>query len=92
MSDAATSQALSPPWEYRGRVYLVWKVTDVNNRDGVGWELEDVGPSPGRGIVLEVFKDDAEGGFMFTAFTDHPLPFELVHRFVAESAREIQAP
>jgi len=87
MSDAATSQALSPPWEYQGRSYLVWKVT--GDRDGLGWELEDVGPSPGRGIVLEVFRDVAEGGFTFTAFTDRPLPFELVHRFVTEAARDI---
>lgn len=88
MSDAATSRALSPPWEYQGRSYLVWKVTGADDRDGLGWELEDVGPSPGRGIVLEVFTD-GDAGLTFTAFTDRPLPFELVHRFVTEAARAI---
>jgi len=83
------SLAQAPRWEYDGRYYLVWKVTDVSERDGYGWELEDVGPSPGRGIMFEIFKDDANDEFTFTAFTDRPMPFELVHRFLTEAARGI---
>ncbi|WP_216902104.1 hypothetical protein [Nocardia alni] len=97
MSDPAvpfgeSSEAeVAPPlrWEYGGRVYVVWRVTDDGN--GSGWELEDVGPAPGRGIVLEIFTADADGEFAVTAFTDRPLPFALVRRFVSEAAREIAA-
>lgn len=91
MSDPALSQAVSPRWEYGGRYYVVWKVTGGGTPDTLGWELEDVGPSPGRGIVLEAFHEDASGEFAFTAYTDRPLPFALVHRFVVEAAREIRA-
>ncbi|MBY8862715.1 hypothetical protein K7711_40040 [Nocardia sp. CA2R105] len=91
MSDPALSQAVTPRWEYGGRYYVVWRVTDSGEQDTLGWELEDVGPSPGRGIVLEAFGQDASGEFVFTAFTDQPLPFALVHRFVVEAAREIPA-
>ncbi|MQY23660.1 hypothetical protein [Nocardia macrotermitis] len=91
MSDPALSQAVSPRWEYGGRYYVVWKVTGSGERDTLGWELEDVGPSPGRGIVLEAFEQEVSGEFVFTAYTDHPLPFALVHRFVNEAAREIPA-
>lgn len=91
MSEPALSQAVSPRWEYGGRYYVVWRVTDSAGRATLGWELEDVGPSPGRGLVLEAFEQDASGEFAFTAFTDEPLPFALVHRFVVEAAREIPA-
>lgn len=90
MSDPAVSQAVSPRWEYDGRFYVVWKVTDGGDRDGLGWELEDVGPAPARGIVLEIFSDDPHGVFAFTAFTDRPLPFALVNRFVATVSRELE--
>ncbi len=80
---------VSPRWEYGGRVYIIWKVTD--DHDGSGWEVEDIGPVPGRGVVLEIFADDADGEFTFTAFTDRPLPFALVRRFITEAAREIAA-
>nr|WP_042187238.1 hypothetical protein [Kibdelosporangium sp. MJ126-NF4]CEL17928.1 hypothetical protein [Kibdelosporangium sp. MJ126-NF4]CEL22679.1 hypothetical protein [Kibdelosporangium sp. MJ126-NF4]CTQ89820.1 hypothetical protein [Kibdelosporangium sp. MJ126-NF4]CTQ90846.1 hypothetical protein [Kibdelosporangium sp. MJ126-NF4] len=80
---------LSDPWEYDGRYYLVTEFSDVSRRDGLGLELEDVAPTPGRGNVLEAFRDDTAGTITIAAFTDQPLPLALVHRFVTEAAREL---
>ncbi|MEV0766422.1 hypothetical protein [Nocardia sp. NPDC050435] len=77
------------PWEYDGRYYTVTGFSDVDCRDGYGWELEDVAPLPNRGLVLEAFLDGTSLGFTFRAFTDQPLPLALVHRFVTEAANGI---
>lgn len=77
------------PWEYGGRHYLVTVFSDVSTRNGLGWELEDVGPIPGRGVVLEAFRDDSNGSVTVRAFTDQPLPLALVHRFVSEVAHDL---
>jgi hypothetical protein len=77
----------SQPWEYAGRYYLIFAFSEAE-QGGAGWELEDVGPAPGRGIVLEAFRAGSSE-FTFTAYTDHPLPFELVYRFVTEAAQAI---
>ncbi len=45
-------------WYFGGRYYSVTKFSDVHERDGYGWELDDVAPAPGRGTVLEAFFDD----------------------------------
>lgn len=74
-------------WLFDGRYYVVTAFSDVATRDGFGLELEDVGPAPGRGIVLEAFWDDATGKFTFKSCTDGVLPFDLVEQFV-RSARE----
>jgi hypothetical protein len=76
------------PWQYGGRYYLLSSFIDVAEQGGFGWELEDVGPAPTRGVVLEAFRA-GDGEFTFTAYTDRPLPFGLVHRFVTEAGREI---
>jgi hypothetical protein len=84
----ASQPDASQPWEYDGRYYLISEFRDVTDRAGFGWELEDAGPTP-RGIVLEAFWDETSGEFSFIAYTDHPLPFALVHRFVTEAAEQI---
>lgn len=76
-------------WEYGGRFYGVVKFSDVSTRDGYGWELHDEAPAPDRGVVLEAFWDDTENTFTFRAFTERPLPFALVQRFVTEAARGV---
>lgn len=74
-------------WFFAGRHYATTLASDVSTRDGLGLELEDVGPAPARGLVLEAFQDDTSGLFTFTAFVADPLPFELVEQFVAEARR-----
>jgi len=76
-------------WEYEGRHFSVTAFSDVSKRDGYGWELEDVGPAPGRGVVCEAFLDDSTGQFTFTALTTDPLPFALIEGFVMEAAKDI---
>jgi hypothetical protein len=44
--------------------------------------LEDVAPAPGLGTVAEGFLDDTTGQFTFRSFTDRPLPFKLIERFI----------
>ena len=75
-----------PPWTYAGRHYRVQAFSDVADRDGYGWELEDVAPAPGFGTIAEVFLDDTSGAFTVTWFTDRPLPLALVERFIREAS------
>jgi hypothetical protein len=76
-------------WFFAGRYYAATLASDVATRDGLGLELEDVGPPPGRGLVLEAFQDDTTELFTFTAFITDPLPFALVEQFVAEARRTL---
>ena len=76
-------------WFFAGRYYATTLASDVATRDGLGLELEDVGPAPGRGRVLEAFQDDTTGLFTFTAFVADPLPFPLVEQFVGEARRRL---
>jgi hypothetical protein len=52
-------------------------------------ELEDVAPTPGKGLVLEAFRDDTAGTLTIRAFTDEPLALTLVQRFITEAARDL---
>jgi hypothetical protein len=74
-------------WHFGDRWYATTLASWVRTRDGMGLELEDVGPAPGRGIVLEAFYDDTTGEMSFIAHVTESLPFELVGRFIVE-ARE----
>jgi hypothetical protein len=77
-------------WEFDGRHYLITVFDDTSaTREGLGWELEDVAPTPGRGNVLEAFRDDNTGALTVTALTDQPLPLALVQRFVTEAERDL---
>jgi hypothetical protein len=79
----------SGTWEYEGRYYAVTAFSDVATRDGYGWELEDVAPAPGLGTLAEAFLDDTTGKFTFRSFTDRPLPFEVIERFVREASQGV---
>lgn len=72
-------------WVFGGRRYELIAFSDVSARDGYGWELNDVAPTPGRGKVLEAFWDDTTGLFSFWACGGEALPFELVEQFVMEA-------
>jgi hypothetical protein len=76
-------------WFFGGRHYAATLASDVATRDGLGLELEDVGPAPGRGLVLEAFQDDTTELFTFRAFLADPLPFALVEQFVEEGRRRL---
>ena len=73
-------------WFFDGRHYAVTAFSDVSTRDGYGWELTDVGPGVGRGVVCEAFYDDTLRTFTFTPKVTSALPFDLVHQFVTEAA------
>lgn len=75
-------------WEYDGRHYLVDRCGDTS-KYGFGWELEDVAPTPGRGVVLEAYLEGATGTALFRSYTDQPLPLALVERFVTEAAPDL---
>jgi hypothetical protein len=79
----------SGTWGYEGRYYAVTAFSDVAARDGYGWELEDVAPAPGLGPLAEAFLDDTTGKFTFRSFTDRPLPFEVIERFVSEASQGV---
>ncbi|GAB3055158.1 hypothetical protein GCM10027053_14980 [Intrasporangium mesophilum] len=76
-------------WLFDGRHSAVTRFSDVSSRDGYGWELSDVGPGAGRGLVCEAFYDDSLQAFTFTAAVTSALPFALIHQFVTEAAQDI---
>ena len=78
-------------WHVDDRWYAVTMTSVVShlNRDGMALELEDVGPSPGRGLVLEAFYDDDTGHMSLTSSTTEPLPIPLVEAFIAEVRRRL---
>ena len=53
-------------WHFDDRWYDVTLASVVSHldRDGMALELDDFGPSPGRGLVLEAFYDDDTGNIM----------------------------
>jgi hypothetical protein len=76
-------------WHFGGRWYTTTLASDVQTRDGMGLELDDVAPAPGRGTVLDAFHDDTNGEITFTAHVTDPLPLELVEQFIAEARRRL---
>ena len=86
------SQSESDRWHFGGRWYAMTLASDVLTRDGIGLELDDIGPAPERGQVLEAFQDDTTGEVTFTAHVAEPLPFDLVEQFVREARRRLILP
>jgi hypothetical protein len=76
-------------WHFGGRWYSTTLACDVAARSGMGLELDDVAPAPGRGSILEAFHDDTTGQWTFTAHVTGPLPFELVEQFVIEARAQL---
>ena len=82
------TNAAAERWHFGGRWYTTTLASDVTNRDGMGLELEDVAPAPGRGTLLEAFHD-ATGEMTFMSYITEPLPFELVEQFIGEARRRL---
>jgi hypothetical protein len=85
-ADSGSGTPESDKWFFAGRWYAATVASDAM-RDGLGLELDDIAPSPGRGLVLEAFRSDTTGETSFTALTTEPLPLDLVERFVGEARR-----
>jgi hypothetical protein len=73
------------PWHIGDRWYLVTGISQVGSDEGFGLELEDVGPTLGRGVVMRAFRDNSTGQITITCPTDKQLPIELVEQFSAET-------
>lgn len=63
------------------------KFSHVATRDGYGWEVDDIGPAPALGQVLEAFWDDTSGEFTFWSAPQQSLPFALVEHFAGGPRR-----
>jgi hypothetical protein len=50
-----SASAESERWHFADRWYMVTAFSQVGPDEGFGLELEDVGPAPGRGIVLSAY-------------------------------------
>jgi hypothetical protein len=72
-------------WHFGERWYAVSGVSEVGARDGFSLELEDIGPAPGRGVLLVAFRDDQTGETTIDSKLIESLPLELVERFLAEA-------
>jgi hypothetical protein len=86
------TNADSGHWHFGGHWYATTLASDVLTRDGIGLELDDIAPAPGRGSVLEAFHDYTTGALTFTAHVTDPLPLELVEQFVAEARHRLASP
>ena len=77
-------------WHFDDRWYDVTIAgVSYRDRDGMALELDDIGPSPGRGLVLESFRDGDTGNMTFTSCTTEQLPFRLVEAFIAQARRTL---
>jgi hypothetical protein len=83
------TNAAAERWHFGGRWYATSLAGDVHTRGGMGLELDDVAPAPGRGTVLEAFRDDSTGELTFTAHVTDPLPLDLVEQFLTEARRRL---
>jgi hypothetical protein len=73
-------------WAFDGRHYMV---TLASTPDTMDLELDDVAPSPSRGLVLMASRDDESGAITLRTFTSEPLALELLERFVGEAQRQL---
>ncbi|GAB2560759.1 hypothetical protein [Kribbella endophytica] len=78
------------PWHSDGRYYLITVFSDVSaGRDGLGMELEDVAPAPGRGTAMVVFREDSTGIPVISSTTYLPVPDDLAARFTEYALRQL---
>jgi hypothetical protein len=69
-------------WRFAGRYYLL---TLASSPETMDLELDDVGPSLGRGPTLYASCNDATGAMTIRALTSDPLPIELLDEFLSEA-------
>lgn len=78
-------------WACEDRYYAVTITGDGLSRDGLGWELEDIAPAPGRGLAMEVFRDDSKTVPVLSCRAFIPTPKEIVDRFTQEATVDLLA-
>jgi hypothetical protein len=71
-------------WFIEGRWY---SPTVASDPDGLAVELDDVGPAPGRGVVMDAHRHFTTGEYTFAYYAKERLPLEVVERFVGEARR-----
>jgi hypothetical protein len=73
-------------FDHKGKKYEVIFGSDII-RNGVFLELDDI-TETGKPIgILEVFFNDSDGSFIFNAWKEVELPFEIIEFFI-KGARE----
>ena len=77
-------------WHFVDRWYMVSGFSQVGPDEGFGLELEDVGPAPGRGVVLSAYYHDVTGEISIASRTSDPLPMNLIEQFTEEARRRIR--
>jgi hypothetical protein len=60
-------------------------VTAASTPDSFDLELEDLGPGTGRGFIAIASMSDGIEAVTLRVLIDHPLPLELLERFIAEA-------
>jgi hypothetical protein len=73
-------------WLIEGRWYSPGIASDP---DGLAVELEDVGPAPGRGVVMDAHRHATTGEYTFAYYAEDRLPLAVVERFISEARRWI---
>ncbi|ONI67713.1 hypothetical protein BWI15_31970 [Kribbella sp. ALI-6-A] len=76
-------------WYAEGRYYALTVFSEVSKRDGLGVELEDVAPAPGRGLAMVIFRDDSTGIPVVSTTTYLAVPGEVVTRFTEYALRRL---
>lgn len=76
-------------WTADGRFFDVTIFSDVDSRDGLGWELVDLAPAPGRGRVFEVFREDSGEVPTITSTSFVPVAISLVDRFANAAVADL---
>jgi hypothetical protein len=76
-------------WLFEGRHYGITTLASVAEPEGYSYELDDLGPAPGRGTVISAFWNDLSGELTFQVHTESPLPFRLVEQFLEVVRAEV---
>ena len=76
-------------WIADGRFFDVTVFSDVVTRDGLGWELVDIAPAPGRGQVFEVFREDSGDVPTISSTSFQPADVDLIGRFASAAVLDL---
>ncbi|WP_328330141.1 hypothetical protein OHA70_07960 [Kribbella sp. NBC_00382] len=76
-------------WFLDGRYYTTTVFSEGSTRDGLGWELEDIAPAPGRGKAMEVFRYDSAAVPIISCSTFLPVPPEAVDQLTRKAVPDL---
>lgn len=80
---------MTAQWVLGGRSYEVAAASDESVRNRIRWVLEDVGPDPRRGNVMETFRDDSRNTVLLTSKIYKDVSHDLTARFTEFATREL---